>query len=61
MIRCACGRVYTYAQARERQIGTQSYGGSVVMLWNCRCGSTRAVELVPHPEDVRARLGEEAA
>lgn len=38
------------------RIGTQSDGGEVLLLVNEPCGTTRAVVLVPHPEDVRARF-----
>lgn len=52
---CACGCVYNPRNARSR--GTWSLSGEVLLLTDCpNCGSTGGSVLVPHPEDVRARV-----
>jgi len=53
--RCACGRCYDPLDP-SRRVGTQSVGGEVLLLMNCDCGSTGAIVLVPHRDDVLERL-----
>lgn len=55
--RCGCGREYTLAECCERFYAVQTCVGEVLLLWNCDCGSTRAVRLVPAPEDILTKYG----
>jgi len=39
--------------------GVMTYDGEVLLMANCPCGSTLAISLVEHRDDVLARIGSE--
>jgi hypothetical protein len=59
MTRCACGEEHDSLldlPRVEKYHGLMSWDGEVLLLVNCTCGSTLAIVLVPHRDDVLARL-----
>jgi hypothetical protein len=60
--RCGCGRVHESLldlPRVEHRGGIMTYDGEVILLANCPCGSTLALSLVPHREDVLAKFESE--
>lgn len=56
---CGCGLVHESIldlPRVEKDHGIMSYDGEVILLANCPCGSTLALSLVPHRDDVLAKL-----